>query len=312
MNTSPQPETRASSRTPDGAQTTEESVAAHAKRALMTRVRVRVAAVLDAKIARLQRLRTKVCGAPAEMQDDDRAGARRDRTRDREEPAAAAAEAPPKPKRRLRAALGYLSLVLMGSLAGGALAYTQFQKQLGALLQESQRLDAALAEKSRPSDEIVKAFEAEQARRAETEKKLAAAFIEYTTSTAESYALLESLVGQQVAAGRRLESSLTDTAQSHAETQKALDEAQAARIEAEEKLAATLVEHVGPASTQRQVDVAEEKQVAARQVDAAAPSAPRDASASRRSDASAAKPRNCTLDTRNVDALKDCISTYNK
>lgn len=287
-------------------------MAAHAKRALMTRVRVRVAAVLDAKIARLQRLRTKVCGAPAEAEDDERAGARRDRTRDREEPAAAAAEAP-KPKRRLRAALGYLSLVLMGSLAGGALAYTQFQKQLGALLQESQRLDAALAEKSRPSADIVKAFEAEQARRVETEKKLAAAFIEYTTSTAESYALLESLVGQQVAAGRALESSLTDTAQSHAETRKALDEAQAARIEAEEKLAATLVEHVGPASTQRQVDMAEGKQVAARQVEAAAPSAPKDVpAASRRSDGSAPKPRNCTLDTRNVDALKDCISTYNK
>lgn len=287
-------------------------MAAHAKRALMTRVRVRVAAVLDAKIARLQRLRTKVCGAPAEAQDDDRAGARRDRTRDREEPAAAAAEAPAKPKRRLRAALGYLSLVLMGSLAGGALAYTQFQKQLGALLQESQRLDAALAEKSRPSAEIVKTFEAEQVRRVETEKKLAAAFIEYTTSTAESYALLESLVGQQVAAGRVLESSLTDTAQSHAETRKALDEAQAARSEAEEKLAATLVEHVGPASTQRQVDRTEEKQVAARQADAAAPSAPRDAPASRRSDGSAPRSSNCTLDTRNVDALKDCISTYNK
>lgn len=284
---------------------------AHAKRALMTRVRVRVAAVLDAKIARLQRLRTKVSGAPAEAEDDERAGARRERTRDREEPAAAAAEAP-KPKRRLRAALGYLSLVLMGSLAGGALAYTQFQKQLGALLQESQRLDAALAEKSQPSAEIVKAFEAEQARRVETEKKLAAAFIEYTTSTAESYALLESLVGQQVAEGQRLESSLTENAHSHAETRKALDEAQAARIEAEEKLAVTLVEHVGPASTQRQVDMAEEKQVAARQVDAAAPSAPRDAPASRRSDGSAPRPRNCTLDTRNVDALKDCISTYNK
>jgi hypothetical protein len=287
-------------------------VAAHAKRALMTRVRVRVAAVLDAKIARLQRLRTKVCGAPAEAQDDDRAGARRDRTRDREEPAAAAAEAPPKPRRRLRTALGYVSLVLLGSLAGGALAYTQFQKQLGALLQESQRLDAALAEKSRPSADIVKAFEAEQARRVETEKKLAAAFIEYTTSTAESYALLENLLGQQVAAGRRLESSLTDTAQSHAETKKALDEAQAARIEAEEKLAATLVEHVGPASTQRPVDRVEEKQLAARQVEAAAPSAPRDAPTSRRSDGSAPKSRNCTLDTRNVDALKDCISSYNK
>ncbi len=292
-------------------------MAAHAKRALMTRVRVRVAAVLDAKIARLQRLRTKVCGAPAEAEDDDRAGARRDRTRDREEPAAAAPE-PPKPRRRLRAALGYLSLVLMGSLAGGALAYTQFQKQLGALLQKSQRLDAALAEKSRPSAEIVKAFEAEQARRVETEKKLAAAFIEYTTSTAESYALLESLVGQQVAAGRRLESSLTEKAQSHAETRKALDEAQAARIEAEEKLAATLVEHVGPASTQRQVDrvnMAEEKQVAAHPVEAAAPSAstvPSDAPTGRRSDASAPKPRNCTLDTRNIDALKDCISTFNK
>ena len=281
-------------------------MAAHAKRALLTRVRTRITGVLDSGIALLQKLRTKAGGAPVVAEEPDRPGARRDRMRERDEPVET--EAAPKPKRRLRAVLIYLSFVLVGGMAGSALAYHLFQKQLDVLLEESQRLDQALAEKSRPSAEILKAFETEQARRVEAEKKLAAAFSEYAESSAESYSLLESLVSQQVAEAQRLEASLAENAASHAATRKTLDEAEAGRIEAEEKLAATLAEHVGPASTHRP---AADSQRSASRVEPLAPGAPLDTPVSRR-DNSPPKSGNCTLDTRNVDALKDCVSAYNR
>jgi hypothetical protein len=302
------PDAHSASRGTDSAPAAEETVAAHAKRALLTRVRGRITRVLDAGIALLQKLRTKAGGPPMEADESDRPGARRDRMRERDEPAAA--EAAPKPNRRLRAFLIYLSFVLVGCIAGSALAYHLFQKQLGALLAESQRLDQALAEKSRPSADILKAFETEQARRIEAEKKLAAAFADYTESTAESYSLLESLVSQQVAEAQRLEASLAENAESHAATRKTLDEAEAGRIEAEEKLAATLAEHVGPASTQRAVTAADTRGNTQR-VEPLAPGAPLDTPASRR-DSSPPKSGNCTLDTRNVEALKDCVSAYNR
>lgn len=308
MTTLTHPAEQSASRGADSPPATEETVAAHARRAMLTRVRTPITRMLDGAIALLQKLRTKAGGAPVvadEPDRPDRPDARRDRMRERDEPAEAVAA--PKPKRRLRAVLIYLTFVLAGAMAGSALAYHLFQKQLGALLEESQRLDQALAEKSRPSAEILKAFETEQARRLAAEKKLAAAFADYAASTADSYSLLESLVSQQVAEAQRLEASLAENAASHAATQKTLDETEAGRIEAEEKLAATLVEHVGPASTQRTPAVAP----SAQGVEPLAPGVPLDTATSRR-DSSPPKSGNCTLDTRNVDALKDCVSAYNR
>lgn len=299
------PAEQSASRGADSPPATEETVAAHVRRAMLTRVRTPITRVLDGTIALLQKLRTKAGGAPVVADEPDRPDARRDRMRERDEPAEAVVA--PKPKRRLRAVLIYLTFVLAGAMAGSALAYHLFQKQLGALLEESQRLDQALAEKSRPSAEILKAFEAEQARRVAADKKLAAAFADYAASTADSYSLLESLVSQQVAEAQRLEASLAENAASHAATQKMLDETEAGRIEAEEKLAATLVEHVGPASTQRMPAAAPSPQ----RVEPLAPGVPLDTATSRR-DSSPPKSGNCTLDTRNVDALEDCVSAYNR
>jgi len=153
----------------------EETLSAHAKRALRTKVRARVTAVLDAGIALLQRLRKKAGGAQATEEDEDRSGSRPDRSRDRygaaTSPAEAAPEAP-KPKRRLRAFLIYVSVLLAGGMAGGALSYNQFQKQLGQQLKKSQQLEEAIAKKIRPSAEIRQAFEEEKARSRAAEKKL--------------------------------------------------------------------------------------------------------------------------------------------
>lgn len=298
--------------------TAEESLSAHAKRALLTRVRARITAFLDAGIALLQRLRKKAGGVQAADEDEDRAGSRRDRPRGRQgataPPDETAAEAP-KPKRRLRAFVVYVSVLLAGGAAGGALAYHQFQKQLDRQLEESLRREEALAKKTRPSAEIRKSFEEEQARRAEAEKKLASSLAEYSESTSDSYNLLENLLGQQLAETRHMEAALAENAKSSAETLKTLAEEQARRTEAEEKLALSLTEHSKSATEkQKQLD-ATEKQLATLLASGGARSTQRETPASRRSDSSKPQPTrsgNCTLDTKNVGSLKGCIDDFNQ
>ena len=310
----------AASRTPRASAeepTAEESLTAHAKRALRTRVRARITAVLDACIALLQRLRKKAGGVQDAEESEDRPGSRRDRPRERQGSAApdeAVAEVP-KPRRRLRAFLIYLSVMLAGGMGGGALAYNQFQKQLALQLKESQRLEAALAKKTRPSAEIRKSFEEEQARRAEAEKKLASSLAEYSESTSDSYNLLENLLGQQLAETRHMEAALAENAKSSAETLKTLAEEQVRRTEAEEKLALSLTEHSKSATEkQKQLD-ATEKQLATLLAGKDARSVQREAPASHRNDGSRTRPArsgNCTLDTKNVDSLKACINDFNQ
>lgn len=318
MNTQQPP---AASRTPRASveePTAEESLAAHAKRALRIRVRARITAILDACIALLQRLRKKAGGAQDAEESEDRPGSRRDRPRERQgsavPPDEIAADAP-KPRRRLRAFLIYLSIMLAGGMGGGALAYSQFQKQLALQLKESQRLEAALAKKTRPSAEIRKSFEEEQARRAEAEKKLASSLAEYSESTSDSYNLLENLLGQQLAETRHMEAALAENAKSSAETLKTLAEEQARRTEAEEKLALSLTEHSKSATEkQKQLD-ATEKQLATLLASGGARRTQRETPASRRSDSSKPQPTrsgNCTLDTKNVGSLKGCIDDFNK
>ena len=245
MNTAPPPATSRPQRAPAEEPIAEEGLPAHARRALLTRVRARIAAFLDAGIALLQGLRKKVGGAQDAREDEDQPGSRRERPEERKRtapPDEAAAE-PPKPRRRLRAFLIYVSVMLAGGIGGGALAYNQYQKQLGHLLEESLRREAALVKKIKPDAKTLKKFEKEQARRAEAEKKLALSLAEYSNSATESSSALESLLDQQIAESRRLEAALAEKDSSGAETQKALDEAQARRTEAEEKLALSLAEY---------------------------------------------------------------------
>jgi len=298
--------------------TAEESLSTHAKRALLTRVHAKLTAVLDAGIALLQGLRKKAGGAQDTEESEDGGGARRDRPRERQGSATPRDEAAvdaPKPKRRLRALLIYVSVMLAGGVGGGALAYNQFQKQLALQLEESERLEAALAKKTRPSAELRKSFEDEQARRAKAEKKMASALAEYTKSTADSYNLLENLLGQQLAESRRQEAALAENAKSSAETQKALEEEQARRTETDAKLALSLIEHSKSTNEkQKQLD-AVEKQLATLLAGEGARSVQREAPANRRSDDRKNRPArsgNCDLGTKNVDALKACLEDFNQ
>lgn len=316
MNT-PQPP--AASRTPRASAeepAAEESLSAHAKRALLTRVRTRITAFLDICIGLLQRLHKKAGGAQDPDEGEDRAGSRRDRPRERQGSAAPpdeAAAAVPKPKRRLRAFLIYVSVMLAGGMGGGALAYNQFQKQLAVQFKESQRLEAALAKKTRPSAEIRKSFEEEQARRAGAEKKMAAALAAYAESTADSYNLLESLLGQQLAESRRMEAALAENARSGADARQALAEAEARRSEAEEKLALSLTDSAKSSTEkQKQLDAAE-KQLATLLASGGEHSVQRAEPA--RSDRGRPRPTktgNCTMDTKNVASLKGCIDDFNQ
>jgi hypothetical protein len=301
------------SRDPTEEPAAEESVFAHAKRALGTRVRARITAVVDAAISLLQKLRPG--GVPDPKEDEDRPRSRPDRPRDRDA-GTPPVEAAPKPKLRLRALLIYLSVMLVGGMGGGALAYVQFQKQLGMRLEESQRLEAALAKKTRPSAEIRKAFEDEQARRTAAEKKLAATLVEYAESTSDSYALLENMLGEQLAESRRMEAALADSEKSTAEALKALADEQAKRTETEAKLASTLDEYAkSSAESQKQLDAAEGQLAGLVASGGDSRSIQREAPVSRRTERSRSRTRsvaNCNLDTKNVDALKSCIEEFNR
>jgi len=314
LNASTAPAASPRSREPTDEPAAEETLAAHARRALRTRVRTRITAVLDAGIAFLQRLRKKAGGEQEKAEDtDDRRGSRPDRSEARRNTSAVPAETPaesPKPKRRLRAVLIYISVLLVGGIGGGALAYTLFQQQLDRVLNDSLRQEAARSKKTRPSAEIRKAFEDEQARRSDTEKRLAASLAAYSASTSGAYTRLESLFGEQLAENRRLEAALANTTQSSVETQKTLEEERARRTEAEQKLAESTKSMT---EKQKQLDAAE-KQLGtlhlAERADAQQAEPASRASASRRS--RPLKSGNCTLDAKNVDALKGCIESFNR
>lgn len=296
----------------DEAPTAEESLAAHARRAMRTRVRARITAVLDAGIATLQKLRNHAGGAPDASPDADRAESRYDRPRERPGavPAPAEAEAP-KPKRRLRAFLIYVCLILAGGLGGAALAYSQFQKQFDRQLEASRRLETALAKKTLPDARSLQTFEEELIRRDQAAQKLASAFAEFSTSADNTHSVLKRLLGQQFAENRRLQAVLAENARASAETRQALQMAQTARAEAEARLASSLVEHARSATeTQRQLDTAEKQLAMLRDV-ASPRSGQHEPPATRRTNRPA-KTGKCTLSSGNVDDLKGCIDDFNR
>ncbi|MHB1074376.1 hypothetical protein [Thiobacillus sp.] len=316
MNASTAPAASPRSREPTDAPAAEETLSAHARRALRTRVRTRITAVLDAGIGLLQRLRTKAGGEPEKAEDtDDRRGARPDRSEVRRGASAAPVETPaeaPKPKRRLRALLIYVSVLLVGGIGGGALAYTLFQQQLDSVLNDSLRQEAARSKKTRPSAEIQKAFENEQTQRADAEKKLAASLAAYSASTSGAYSRLESLFGEQLAENRRLEATLAENGRASADARKALEAEQAKRTEAEAKLAESAKSMT---EKQKQLDAAEKQLGTLHLAERAAMQ--QAAPASRVSDSDSRRSRplksgNCTLDAKNVDALKGCIESFNR
>ena len=293
----------------------EESLAAHAKRAVRTRLLARVTSLLDAGIAALQGLRTKATGAPDASPGADGADSRLDRPRVRPGTVAPPAEADaPRPKRRLRAFLFHAGLMLAGGLGGAALAHTLFQKQLDLHLEASRRLEAALAEKPLPDANALKTFENALIQREQAEQKLASAFTEFSASADHTHTTLKHLLSQQFAENRRLKAVLAENTRSGAETRQALEKEQAARVEAESRLASALAEHEKSAAvTLKQLD-ATEKQLAMLLDDVPPRSVQREPT-SRRSDGGTSRPPragNCTLSTGNVANLKGCIDDFNR
>lgn len=316
MNTVQRPAASRAPHAPDDTPAAEETLAAHARRALLGRLRARAVAVLDGGIATLQGLRNKTGGTQGAEAEVDRSESGYDSPRKRQDPADAPAEVEtPRPRRRLRAFMLYAGLMLVGGLGGGALAYTQFQTQLDRQREASREAEAALAKKIRPSADALKTFEEELVRRDRVEKKLATAFAEFSASTDSSYTLLKTLLGQQFSENRRLQAALAENVQSGAATRQALDMAQAARTEAETRLASALAEHARSTSEKQQQLDAAEKQLALL-LDSAAPrSIQRDAPASRRNADSrprSPKSANLTLNARNIGALKGCIDEFNQ
>lgn len=322
MNASPSPAANPraaaasqASREPTDTPAADETLSAHARRALRTKVRVRVTAVLDSGIAFLQRLRTKAGGEPEKTDDrDDRRDARPGRPEARRGVPADPAETPvetPKPKRRLRKFLIHVGVLLAGGIGGGALAYTLFQQQLDQVLDDSLRQEAAYSKKTRPGPDIQNAFDIEKSRRADAEKKLAASLAAYSAATSDGQRQLESLISEQVAENRRLQTALTDSTQSGMNAQKELADALAKRAETEAKLSEF---SKSMAEKQKQLD-ATEKQLAALHAAGESTGVPQQMPAGRARSgytSRAHKSGDCTLEAKNVGSLKNCIAAFNR
>jgi hypothetical protein len=189
-------------RTPAEEPAAEETLSAHARRALRARASAAATAVLDAGIGALQRLRKQAGGAQdadgAADEDRRRPGNGRpndrpnDRPGGRRDAAAPSAQAvAPAPRRRLRAFLVYLSVLLAGGMGGGALGYNLLSKLLDRQSAESRRLQATLSKHSKSTAAARKELEQAQAKRIEAEKKLEASITEYAKSSAEKQKKLD-------------------------------------------------------------------------------------------------------------------------
>lgn len=169
----------------------EESLWAHARRVLRSRVSAAATAVLDAGIALLQWLRKRAGGAqdPDAEAGEGRPRSRTDRPAGRRDAAAHSAEVEaeaeaPKPRRRVRAFFVYLSILLAGGMGGGALAYDLLAKLLDRQAVESRRLEAAASKQAKAAATVQKKLE-------DAEKKLEVSLAEYTKSAAEKQKKLD-------------------------------------------------------------------------------------------------------------------------
>jgi len=199
-----------------------ESLRAHAGRVLRARLGAMARGVLDPAIALLQRLRKRAGGAQdadAEAEEDEfrprkaRPGGGHDATaRADEDDDAEEAEAP-KRKSRLLAFLIYVSVLLAGSMAGGALAYELLAKLLQRQAVESQRLALAVSKQSKSAAAYEKTLEEAKTKRAEAEKK-----------REDAEKMIEEAKKKQTEAEAKLATALNDSRVA-ADKQRKLDEA---------------------------------------------------------------------------------------
>lgn len=189
----------------------QESLYAHAKRLVRSRLSAMACGVLDPCIALLRGLRKRSGGAQdADAEDGEgrsrlrnaRPGGGRDGAARSDEVEAVA----PKPKRRLLAYLIYFSVLLAGGMGGGALAYELLAKLLDRQATESRRLEAAISKQSKSVGSNQKKLDEAQAKRVEAEKNL------------------EEAQAKRVEAEKKLEEFLKDS-KAATDKQKKLDEA---------------------------------------------------------------------------------------
>ncbi len=258
----------------------EESLCAHAWRSFWATVSAVLAAVLDAGIAVLQRMRRRVGGAHNADGDDgeDRRGSRTDRPGARRDAPAGSEAEVPKPRRRLLAFLVYLVVLLAGGMGGGALAYNLLDELLARKTGEGLRMEATIAKHAKSILTAEKKLAETQARLIETEKKLEDSFIAATEKK------LEEAQAKRIEAEKKLETSVAEQAKTAAEKQKRLDEAV--------KMLETLI--------------------AAERASKAQPAGARGNANSAGGKAPPLKTGNCTLDSgKKADSLKDCIKDFN-
>lgn len=183
-----------------------ESLGHHLSRALHSHANAAICGALDPCIAGLQGLRKRAGGAP---EADVQAGEGRSRpkaARPGEHHDAAAQEiVAPKPRRRLRTYLIYFSVLLAGTLAGGAASFELLAKLLYRQSAENQRIQVAMAKQSKSMASNQNKLDAAETKRSEAEKNLVEA------------------KKQQAEAEKKLETALKDS-NALAEKQKKLDQ----------------------------------------------------------------------------------------
>lgn len=278
----------------------KESLCAHAQRSIKTTARTAITAavsavraviipVLDVGIALLQSLRKRVGSAQDAGKEtgDDRPGSRKDRAGGRRDDADSPGKAEaPAPRRRFRAILVYLSILLVGGTAGGALAYH--------LLEE--RPNSKVAEVASPA--VTKPKNAEPSAAAATNPE------ETPTENADAEKQLE-----------EAQAKLEETQEKLEQVQENIEKTQTARVNAEKKLAAYYAAYTkSAADMQKKLDVAE-KRLATMLAAERGGAGHRPSLASRGSAArspSQVKAGNCDLNAGNLAALKDCLKDFNR
>lgn len=255
----------------------EESLSAHVTRAFHAKLRAAIAAILDPCIGLLKRLRGSA--ETEEAEDDEnkhepRQALPHGRHDTADEAGAEAETEAPVRKRRLLPLLVNLGVLLLGGMAGGALAYNLLGSLLERRTVENARLQETIGKQTKSIAANQKKLEEAQANLSDVQKKLE------TSSITAIEKKLEAESAKRIEAEAKLETYRAEYAKNAAGKQKSLDEAT--------RVLGTII-------------------AAERGAKAEAPGNRPGAKSAKTS-----KAGNCTLQTNNMAALKDCIADFNR
>jgi len=268
----------------------EESLSAHAKRVIVATERHALVAILDPIIGFFTRLRKAVGGEEGEdgsggnakhgSRDDRRPGGRHDAEANPE----GAEVQVPQPVNRLRRFLIYTSVLLLGGMGGGALAYELLYGLLNRQFAESRKLEATVSKHVKTIASSKKALEDVKVKNAEAEKALAEA------------------KAKRAEAEKKLESAAADYEKSSADKQKKLAEIESKVkdvLQAERQKTKVPSPPPGRDSGSANSGAKPNSSAGANLAASSAAKGP-----------SAGKAGDCEMDGKNVAALKDCIKEF--